>query len=103
MNYSKEMTASIVRRYQEMPTRDTVKELATTLGKSEKSIIGKLSKEGVYIRSVYTTKTGEKPVTKQELVREMAEKLEVEYEELKGLEKAPKSSLKVLGEALWID
>ena len=100
MNYSKEITAKMVEAYQQVPTRETVSKLAIELGKSEKSVIGKLSKEGVYIRSVYTTKTGEKPVTKQELVEELAEKLEIDAKDLKGLEKAPKTTLKILLEGI---
>ena len=103
MNYSKEITEQLVKAYINAPTRDTVRKLAEAHGKSEKSVIGKLSKEGVYIRSVYTTKTGEKPVTKSEIVVELAEKLEVEYSELVGLEKSPKQSLKVLLEAICED
>lgn len=103
MNYSKEQTSLMVETYSANPTRETVAILARQLGKSEKSIIGKLSKEGVYIRSVYVTKSGEKPVTKQELVREISEKLEIEYEKISGLEKSPKASLKALGEAIWKD
>lgn len=103
MNYSKEMTAELVKAYVENPTRDTVAKLASSYGKSEKSVIGKLSKEGVYIRSVYTTKTGEKPVTKSEIVQELAEKLEIEVSSLEGLEKSPKASLKILLEAICED
>lgn len=103
MNYSKEMTAELVKVYVENPTRDTVAKLAESYGKSEKSVIGKLSKEGVYIRSVYTTKTGEKPVTKSEIVQELAEKLELNATDLEGLEKSPKASLKILLEAICED
>ena len=98
MNYSKEMTSKMVEMYREAPNRQTVAILAKEFGKSEKSIIGKLSKEGVYVRSVYVTKTGEKPVTKAELVEELEEKLGVES--LSGLEKAPKSVLKTIVEAI---
>jgi hypothetical protein len=97
MNYSKEVTAKMVEAYTDAPNRQTVAILAKELGKSEKSVIGKLSKEGVYVRTIYTTKTGEKPVTKQELVTELEEKLEVDLE---GLEKAPKNTLKSLLEAI---
>ena len=98
MNYSKEMTVRMVEAYSEAPNRQTVAILAKEFGKSEKSIIGKLSKEGVYQRSVYVTKTGEKPVTKAELVEELELKLEIES--LEGLEKAPKTVLKKLLEAI---
>lgn len=97
MNYSKEVTTKMVEMYTDAPNRQTVAILAKELGKSEKSIIGKLSKEGVYVRTVYKTKTGEKPVTKQELVTELEEKLETNLE---GLEKAPKNTLKSLLEAV---
>ena len=55
-------------KYSANPTRETVEELADELGKSIKSVIGKLSREGVYQKTEYLTKTGEKPITKKELV-----------------------------------
>jgi len=94
VNYTQEQVNYIVREYLEEPTRETVEELAEELNKSVKSIIGKLSREGVYRKTEYTTKTGEKPVTKLELVQELAEKLELEDWQLAGLEKAPKVALK---------
>ena len=66
------------------------------MSKTPKSIIGKLSREGVYRRSVYKTKTGESPTTKVELVAELAEALGISPGVLAGLEKAPKNVLKVL-------
>jgi hypothetical protein len=90
-------------RYSANPTRETVEELANELNKSIKSVIGKLSREGVYEKTEYLTKTGEKPVTKRELVEKVAEILAVEYQALAGLEKSPKSSLKLLEETLIIN
>jgi len=100
MNYSKEVTADIVKRYRDAPNRQTVAILAKELGKSEKSVIGKLSKEGVYIRMNYVTKSGEKPVTKAQLVQELEEKFGLMYGDLEGLEKAPKETLKLVLEAI---
>ena len=94
VNYTQDQVEYIVNQYRLEPTRETVEELAEELNKSVKSIIGKLSREGVYRKTEYTTKTGEKPVTKLELVTELAEKLELEDWELAGLEKAPKVALK---------
>ncbi len=94
VNYTQDQVEYIVNQYRLNPTRETVEELAEELNKSVKSIIGKLSREGVYRKTEYTTKTGEKPVTKLELVEELAEKLELEDWELAGLEKAPKVALK---------
>ena len=51
--------------YTSNPSRETVEKLAETLDKSIKSIIGKLSREGVYKKTVYKTKTGEDPETKK--------------------------------------
>ena len=96
MNYTKEATEYIVKKYKEKPTRDTVNILAKELSRPPKSIIGKLSREGVYRRNFYTTKAGETPVTKQEIVEEIAAALAVEADILQGLEKAPKNTLKIL-------
>ena len=94
MNYTKEQSDYMVRKYSERPTAETVAELVEELGKSKKSIIGKLSRQGVYRRESYKSKTGEEPVTKNQLVSEIADRLNVEVEELLGLEKTPKNVLK---------
>jgi N-methylhydantoinase B/oxoprolinase/acetone carboxylase alpha subunit len=91
VNYTQDQVEYIVNQYRLEPTRETVENLAEELNKSVKSIIGKLSREGVYRKTEYTTKAGEKPVTKLELVEELEEKLSVT---LVGLEKAPKVALK---------
>ena len=75
----------------------------TTLGPSgtgEKSIIGKLAREGVYQKQVYVSKPGEKPKTKVELVREIAAELDLNANDLSGLDKAPKGVLKLLCESI---
>jgi hypothetical protein len=96
MNYTDEQTKYIVSRYKDMPHMETVEHLANELGKSTKSIIGKLSREGVYERAVYKNKSGDLPVTKAEIVSNIAENLGLEIEHLLGLEKAPKATLKNL-------
>ena len=90
----------MVRLYKSEPTPETVEFLVEELKKSKKSIIGKLSREGVYRREVYVTKTGEKPVTKMEIVNNIAEGLGVENTDLTGLEKSPKAALKTLEKAV---
>ena len=77
MNYTNDQTDYMVEQYKNKPSRITVDRLAKELNKSPKSIIGKLSREGVYRRSVYKTKTGETPVTKIELVSEIAGAFEI--------------------------
>ena len=100
VNYTQEMVDLMKDRYSANPTRETVEELATELNKSIKSVIGKLSREGIYQKSEYLTKTGEKPITKRELVEKIAEVLGMEYQTLAGLEKSPKQALKSLVESL---
>ena len=98
INYTQDQVEMMTNQYRIDPSRETVERLAKELDKSIKSIIGKLSREGVYKKTEYTTKTGEKPVTKLEIVQELAERLELELWQLAGLEKAPKSTLKALKE-----
>jgi ribosomal protein L22 len=99
-NYSSEQVSFMIEKYQAKPDRETVDKLAEELNKSIKSIIGKLSREGVYRKAVYKTKTGELPVTKAELIIKIANTLNANSEKLKGLEKAPKQELKYLYELL---
>jgi len=99
-NYSNEQVSLMIEKYQAKPDRETVDKLAEELNKSIKSIIGKLSREGVYRKAVYKTKTGELPVTKAELIVKIADILNANSEKLKGLEKAPKQELKYLYELL---
>ena len=70
VNYTEDQVKHMVEAYTARPERATVEMLAEDLNKSIKSIIGKLSREGVYEKTVYKTKTGEDPVTKKELVEE---------------------------------
>jgi len=100
VNYTEDQVKHMVAEYTSNPTRETVENLADELEKSIKSIIGKLSREGVYRKTEYTTKTGEKPITKVELVEELAIELNIEPKVLAGLEKAPKTALKALREAI---
>jgi len=103
INYSIEDTQYIIDQYKNDPNRETVDRLAQELEKSAKSIIGKLSREGVYQKTEYLTKTGEKPVTKREIVEKISEIVGIPYQTLAGLEKSPKSSLKALEESLIIN
>lgn len=96
VNYTQDQVEYIVNQYRLKPDRETVENLANELDKSVKSIIGKLSREGVYRKTEYTTKTGEKPITKLELVQDLETLLELENNALAGLEKAPKTVLKIL-------
>ena len=95
-NYTIEQVSYMIDKYEEAPTRETVENLAVELGKSTKSIIGKLSREGVYQKAIYVSKTGEIPVTKKELVVNISTALDGSLDQLQGLEKSPKQELKYL-------
>ena len=99
-NYTQEQVNHMVEAYQAKPDRTTVDMLAEDLDKSVKSIIGKLSREGVYQKQVYTTKTGEIPVTKEFLILGLADLFEVDSSKLMGLEKAPKPVIKFLHDTI---
>jgi len=96
VNYTEKQVEQMIEAYTNRPTRETVENLAEDLDKSIKSIIGKLSREGVYKKTVYKTKTGESPETKKEVVEYVAGVLELEYQTIAGLEKSPKAALKAL-------
>ena len=103
INYTQDMVDLMTTRYSANPTRETVEDLARELNKSIKSVIGKLSREGIYQKTEYLTKTGEKPITKKELVTRIGEVLGIEYQALAGLEKSPKQALKSLTESLVLN
>ena len=100
VNYTEQQVQHMIEQYQSNPTRETVENLAEELDKSVKSIIGKLSREGVYQKTVYKTKTGEDPITKKELVEELSDLVGIEYSMISGLEKSPKIDLKRLVDTL---
>ena len=87
VNYTEEQVAVMIEKYSNNPTRETVEFLAQEMDKSIKSIIGKLSREGVYKKTEYVTKTGEKPITKVEIVENLEEKLGLPNQTLAVLEK----------------
>ena len=99
-NYTEEQVEVMVSWYTAEPTRATVDIIAREMDKSVKSVIGKLSREGVYQKQVYKTKTGEVPQTKQQLVETMAEFLAIDSSKIMGLEKAPKQDIKFLCEVI---
>jgi|TARA_B100000902_G_scaffold314906_1_gene305813 N-methylhydantoinase B/oxoprolinase/acetone carboxylase alpha subunit len=99
-NYTQEQVEHMIELYTAEPTRETVEKLSEEFGKSIKSIIGKLSREGVYQKAVYKTKTGEIPVTKAQLVVDIATLLEIDSSRIVGLEKAPKQDIKYLHDTI---
>lgn len=100
-NYTEEMTKELIDAYLLADKDYAVVELfSEKWNKSSKSIIGKLSKEGVYAKKEYITKVGKKPITKKELVSDLADVLGIDAEKIQGLEKMPKLELEFLIETI---
>lgn len=99
-NYTDEQTKILESEYD--GSADSISVLAEKLGKSERSIIGKLAKMGVYQKQSYKNKLGEDPVKKIEMVSEIAMLVGVDTEEIEGIEKSDKRHLKRLLEALKV-
>jgi len=101
INYTEEQTAQLIKIYLEAEDKVAIIDvLAKQFDRPKKSIIGKLSKEGVYIKRVYTSKTGILPVTKKEYIHRLALLIDADVNRLQGLEKAPKLDLQYLLEIL---
>jgi hypothetical protein len=96
-NYTDAETKELIESYLLNPTLEMVTELSVRFRKTRKSIISKLSKEGVYRRKVYTSKSGDIPITKVELVSNIEESLGKKFNQL---DKAPKATLNLLDKAV---
>ena len=92
-NYTEAMTEKMVAQYTANPSRDTVDAIANELGKNARSVIAKLSREGVYKAQPRVTKSGEPVVRKAELLAQIQTTLGVE---LPSLVKASKADLQRL-------
>ena len=100
VNYTPEQTAAMLAAYTAEPTAKTVEALAETFGKSVRSIVAKLSREGVYKKKEYTTKTGEKVQKKDETADAIGAILRLNENDIESLTKANKTALKAIFEAL---
>lgn len=94
-NYTAEQTSQIVERFE---AGETVESLATAFGKSTRSIVAKLSREGVY--KAKAKAKAEVRIKKDALVAEIAAITGVDQEKLDSLEKATAEALHVVLDAL---
>ena len=99
-NYTDEMVADMTEQYQANPTRDTVDSLAKQFGKTTRSIIAKLSREGVYVAQPRTTKTGEPVISKAQFVTAIEAHFDLP---MPTLVKSGKQDLQKLAEALGLE
>lgn len=98
-NYTPEMTATMVADYTADPSESTVKALAERFGKSARSIVAKLAREGVYVSKGKET-AGKRAMLKAEMVAKLATLTGKSEEALGSLEKATGPALVALIVAL---
>ena len=87
-NYTEAMTEKMIAQYSANPTRETVDALANELGKNARSVIAKLSREGVYKAQPRVTKSGEPVVRKAELLASIESTLGQQFPSLVKASKA---------------
>jgi hypothetical protein len=91
VNYTPEMTAALVKDY---TAGVSVQTIADNVGRSVRSVVAKLSREGVYKAKEYVSKTGEKPVKKDTFADDIASLIGLTESEAESLTKANKTALK---------
>jgi len=92
--YTDEQSEEIINRYQ---AGETVEDIAQSIERSTRSVIAKLSREGVYISK---TKPGAARPSKAALVENIANHLKLEVSVIETLEKATHEALTAVNEAL---
>jgi len=97
VNYTPEMTAKMVADY---ASGVSVEKIAEGLNKTVRSVVAKLSREGVYQKKEYATKTGEPVVKKDETADAIGAVLGLSEGEIDSLTKANKSALRKIFAAL---
>lgn len=104
VNYTPEMTQEIVAAYEAAEGYDAraevIANMAEKFGKSVASVRQKLTREGVYQKKEYVSKTGARPESKESIVARIAESLEVTAEQAESLTKANKRILMLLADKL---
>ena len=95
VNYTPEQTATVIGLY---TTGSSVEMIAEQMGKSVRSIVAKLSREGVYVPK--SAAKGQGRVTKSDLVTKLAEHFSIDAAELVSFEKASFAALELLASKL---
>lgn len=102
--YTKERMVELRAAYENAEGYDAQQAVLQTYadawGVSKNSVRSKAVREGFYQRKEYKTKKGEKPVRKDALVEKIAQAIGTIGDNLPGLEKANKSTLTRIFEAV---
>lgn len=97
VNYTPEMTAKMVADYS---SGVSVEKIAESLNKTVRSVVAKLSREGVYQKKEYVSKSGEPVVKKDETADAIGAILGLSEGEIDSLTKANKTALRKIFAAL---
>jgi hypothetical protein len=90
VNYTPEQTATMLADYAQGVA---VESIAESMGKTVRSVVAKLSREGVYRKKEYVSKTGETPVAKEILADQVGALVGLSEGEIDSLTKANKTAL----------
>jgi hypothetical protein len=97
VNYTPEQTTKMVADYLAGATAETI---AENLGKTVRSVVAKLSREGVYKAKTYVSKTGAPVVKKDAHADAIGAILKLSENEIESLTKANKTALEKIFSAL---
>ena len=97
VNYTPEQTTKMVADYLAGVTAETI---ATELGKTVRSVVAKLSREGVYKAKTYVSKTGAPVIKKDAHADAIGAILKMSENEIESLTKANKTALEKIFSAL---
>ena len=100
INYTVEQTESLKSDYLAGISVETI---ANAMGKSVRSVVAKLSREGVYTPKAYVNKSGEKPVKKDTVADAIGAVLNMSEPEIESLTKANKTALSKIFVALALN
>lgn len=95
VNYTPEQTASMVADYRAGVSVETI---ANNLGKTVRSVVAKLSREKVYQAKTYVSKTGDKPIKKDDVADFIGNALGLPESDTESLTKANKTALKAIAD-----
>ena len=90
VNYTPEQTVAMLAAYANGTTTEAI---AESMGKTVRSVVAKLSREGVYRKKEYVSKTGERPVRKDATAEEIGQMVGLAEGEVDSLTKANKGAL----------
>ena len=100
INYTVEQTETLKEDYLAGVSVETI---ANAMGKSVRSVVAKLSREGVYTPKAYVGKSGEKPVKKDTVADAIGAVLSMSEPEIESLTKANKTALSKIFVALALN